>query len=572
MIPIMQRNMKKYLFFRDWTWYFLVNGTKRFIGQVDMEAEIAALEEEAAVACKAYDEVVEVRDRLDGEITQMNSDKKAMMAQIEAEQGDLSSYQRDLATASEAKSTKENELGVAQKKLADTQEKKQTMNESKRKFENDLGSFRKDIEDMEMNIQKAEQEKTNRDHTIRNMNDEIAHQDELINKLNKSRGNLGEILGKSWGNLGEILEKMDCLNKIKTKLEVTLDEHEDSYDREKKGRLDIDKQRRKVEGDLKVSQETVSNLEREKKEIETLIVKKDADIAVSQHRLEDEQSIVSKLHKTIKEMQARVESQEEELDAERQARSKSEKQRGTLARELDDLGERLEEAGGATSAQVELNKKREAEINKLRRDLEEAHIGHESTVQCLKKKHCDATAEMSEQIDLLNKMRSKIEKEKHAKYLQIEEVRATVDVVANERATLEKQNRLLEQQRSDATRRGEESNLTLSDYDNSRKKVVIENAELLRSIEELDNNNMVLTKMKATKSEKLRPKSEPSCLANTETLSMKWTSLRVSWMRKALPRMIASVFFPSQWVIPRCGDRSMRRRVWRRQRSLNLPS
>ena len=36
MIPVMQRNMKKYLFFRDWTWYFLVNGTKRFIGQVNM--------------------------------------------------------------------------------------------------------------------------------------------------------------------------------------------------------------------------------------------------------------------------------------------------------------------------------------------------------------------------------------------------------------------------------------------------------------------------------------------------------------------------------------------------------
>merc|ERR1712088_201614 len=121
MIPVMQRNMKKYLFFRDWTWYFLVNGTKRFIGQVDMEA------------------------------------------QIEEEQGDLSSYQRDLANASEAKSTKENELGVAQKKLADTLEKKQAMAESKRKFENDLGSFKKDIEDMEMNIQKAEQEKTNRD-------------------------------------------------------------------------------------------------------------------------------------------------------------------------------------------------------------------------------------------------------------------------------------------------------------------------------------------------------------------------------------------------------------------------
>ena len=140
------RNMKKYLFFRDWTWYFLVNGTKRFIGQVDMEAEIAALEEEAAVACKAYDEVVEVRDRLNGEIEQMTSDKKSMMAQIEAEQGDLSGYQRDLAHASEQKSAKEGELATTQKKLADTQEKKQQMTDTKRKLETDLGSFKKDIE------------------------------------------------------------------------------------------------------------------------------------------------------------------------------------------------------------------------------------------------------------------------------------------------------------------------------------------------------------------------------------------------------------------------------------------
>merc|ERR1712198_143236 len=126
---------------------------------------------------------------------------------------------------------------------------------------------------------------------------------------------------------------------------------------------------------------------------------------------------VSKLQKTIKELQSRIETSEEELEAERQARSKSEKQRGTLARELDDLGERLDEAGGATAAQVELNKKREAEIGKLRRDLEEAAIQHESTLASLKKKHLDATSEMSEQVDQLNKMKQKVEKEKHGKRL-----------------------------------------------------------------------------------------------------------------------------------------------------------
>ena len=103
MIPVMTRNIKKYLFFRDWTWYFLVNSTKRFIGQVDMEAEIALLEEEAAIACGAYDQEVLVRDKLNQEISDMNTEKKDMMQRIEQEQGDLSGYQRELAQNTEEK-------------------------------------------------------------------------------------------------------------------------------------------------------------------------------------------------------------------------------------------------------------------------------------------------------------------------------------------------------------------------------------------------------------------------------------------------------------------------------------
>ena len=44
---------------------------------------------------------------------------------------------------------------------------------------------------------------------------------------------------------------------VKTKLEQTLDELEDSLQSEKKARLDLDKSRRKVEGDIKVAQEQV---------------------------------------------------------------------------------------------------------------------------------------------------------------------------------------------------------------------------------------------------------------------------------------------------------------------------
>lgn len=84
-----------------------------------------------------------------------------------------------------------------------------------------------------------------------------------------------------------------------------------------------------------------------------------------------------------------------------------EKQRTELSRELEDLGERLDEAGGATAAQVELNKKREQELLKLRRDLEESSLQHEAQISSLRKKQQDAANEMSDQIDQLQKVKSK---------------------------------------------------------------------------------------------------------------------------------------------------------------------
>merc|ERR1719495_2533748 len=95
-------------------------------------------------------------------------------------------------------------------------------------------------------------------------------------------------------------------------------------------------------------------------------------------------------------------------------------------------------------------------------------------------------------------MKQKVEKEKHGKRLQIDEVKAACDTTANEKASVEKQNHLLNQQLHDLTRRCEEANLTLSDFDNAKKKIVVENADILRNLEELDNNNNVLGKIKQT--------------------------------------------------------------------------
>merc|ERR1711983_398461 len=181
---------------------------------------------------------------------------------------------------------------------------------------------------------------------------------------------------------------------------------------EKRARGDLEKQRRKVEGELKMAQEAVSELETIKVQLQGIISRKEKDISVANSKLDDEQCLVAKVQKSIKENQGRVEELEEELEAERQARAKAERQRSDLAGQMESMNERISDASGATSAQIELNKKRENEVGKLRKDIEEARISNESVLLNLKKKHQDAIQEMSEQIDQLTKMKSKIEKDK----------------------------------------------------------------------------------------------------------------------------------------------------------------
>lgn len=101
--------------------------------------------------------------------------------------------------------------------------------------------------------------------------------------------------------------------------------------------------------------------------------------------------------------------------------------------ELEELGDRLDEAGGATQAQMELNKKREAELASLRRDLEDAAINSENAMAALRKKHNDAVAELSDQLDTVQKMRGKLEKEKAALQREVDELQQSLDVDAKQR-------------------------------------------------------------------------------------------------------------------------------------------
>ena len=133
----------------------------------------------------------------------------------------------------------------------------------------------------------------------------------------------------------------------------------------------MQKLKRKIEGDLKLTQEAVGDLERIKADLNAALQRKEKEAQSMGAKIEDESTLGGKYGKQVKELHTRVEELDEELFLERQNRAKAEKNRSVLSRDIQDLGSRLEEAGSNTSTQIELNKKREAELMKLKGELEE---------------------------------------------------------------------------------------------------------------------------------------------------------------------------------------------------------
>ncbi|XP_029675370.1 myosin heavy chain, muscle isoform X6 [Formica exsecta] len=495
-LQVVQRNLRKYLQLRTWPWWKLWQKIKPLLNVSRIEDEMAALEEKAKKAQEAFEKEEKLRKELEEQNAKLLTEKTNLLRQLEGEKGSLSDFQEKSLKLAAQKADLESQLQDLNDRFKEEEDARNNLFQNKKKLEQEVSGLKKDIEDLELNLQKSEQDKATKDHQIRNLNDEIAHQDELINKLNKEKKNQGEINQKTAEELQAAEDKVNHLNKVKLKLEQTLDELEDSLEREKKSRADVEKAKRKVEGDLKLTQEAVADLERNKKELEQTIQRKDKELSSLTAKLEDEQSLVGKLQKQIKELQARIEELEEEVEAERGGRAKAEKQRSDLARELEELGERLEEAGGATSAQIELNKKREAELSKLRRDLEEANIQHESSLAILRKKHNDAVAEMGEQIDTLNKLKARVEKEKVQYYSECNDLRTSCDHLSNEKAAQEKIVKQLQHQLNETQGKLEEVNRTLNDFDAAKKKLSIENSDLLRQLEEAESQVSQLSKIK----------------------------------------------------------------------------
>merc|ERR1712141_910255 len=212
LMKVIQRNFRKYMQLRNWGWFIIIQKTKPLIGQMNPEQELALLEEKVKETYGSYQDALNVTKTLEAENGTVKEEITALTKQLEAEQGNLSIYQDRQAKAAASKVTCEGQLAKANNVLKDEIDSRIAMSEDTKKMNGEVAVIKKDIEDLELALQRLEQEKTNRDHTIRGLNDEVAQNDEAINKLNKEKKHIADNQAKSSDDLQAAEEKVNHLN------------------------------------------------------------------------------------------------------------------------------------------------------------------------------------------------------------------------------------------------------------------------------------------------------------------------------------------------------------------------
>ncbi|KAM4662247.1 myosin-4-like [Discoglossus pictus] len=483
-ITTIQYNVRSFMNVKHWPWMKLYFKIKPLLKSAETEKELQNLKEEVEKLKEELAKSEARRKEIEEKMVSLMQEKNDLLLQVDSESQSLADAEERCDELIKNKIQLEAKVKELLERLEDEEEMSSDLTARKRKLEDETMELKKDIDDLELTLSKVEKEKHATENKVKNLTEEMAVLDESIVKLTREKKALQEAHQQTLDDLQAEEDKVNSLTKLKIKLEQQVDDLEASLEQEKKLRIDLERTKRKLEGDLKLSQEAIMDFENSQVNSDEKLKKKDYEVSELQRRIEDEQLTNAQLQKKIKELQANNEELQEEIESERAVRAKIEKQRVDLSRELEDISEKLEEAGGASAVQIEMNKKREAEFHKMRRDLEESTIQHEAMLVALRKKQADGMVELGEQIENLQRVKQKLEKEKTECKMEIDDLSSNMESVAKSKANLEKMCRLLEDQLAELKSQNDENVRVMNDLTAQKARLQNENGEMSHVLEE----------------------------------------------------------------------------------------
>merc|ERR1719334_2249064 len=189
---VVQRNLRKYMNIRTWLWYGFWQQLKPKLNVGREQKMLADLE---AAAIQAEENVIianEKNVKFGAENEVLISEKNALLDALEESKGGAAQYLEKEAKLMAQKAEVESQLADAQKRLDNETEAKNALYNGAKKAEAEIGKVKGDLEEMAGKLLAAQQDKETKDAQLKNLGEEIAHQEELISKMAKEKKALFE--------------------------------------------------------------------------------------------------------------------------------------------------------------------------------------------------------------------------------------------------------------------------------------------------------------------------------------------------------------------------------------------
>merc|ERR1712223_264350 len=251
----LQRTIRNFHIGRTWLWWQLWWAIKPNLKCSKFAQYKAEYEEKIAIAEANIDKAVSDCNKVKAVYERLSNEKNELVLALQSGGSAVQEIIDKTNRIEGMKNDLQKQLDETNQRIRGEEDAIANLDSQASKVKQDDDKLKGEVKQLEQQMEACEEDKMTKDNQIRTLKEEIAHQEELISKLQKEKKGVGETRQKTEEDIQSMEDKCNHLNKVKGKLEQALDECDDSLEREKKAKGDVEKLKRKVEGDLKLTQE-----------------------------------------------------------------------------------------------------------------------------------------------------------------------------------------------------------------------------------------------------------------------------------------------------------------------------
>merc|ERR1712196_202992 len=186
-LAVIQRNVRKFLFLRNWSWWKLYIKVQPLLTIARAEEEMKEKEEELKKALEEAAANEAKRKELECSLTDVMAQKEKLFADLQAETDRLIDAEDKLMQTQNCKDKLEASLNEALERLDGEEHSVTVFKEKLCKSEQAIDDLVQKGEEMGENISRLQSEKASREKQIDTLNEDICKQEEVISKLGKEK-------------------------------------------------------------------------------------------------------------------------------------------------------------------------------------------------------------------------------------------------------------------------------------------------------------------------------------------------------------------------------------------------